>query len=53
MHSRATQELVVGALQIAIAGRRPQPGLIFHSDRGGLYLSFEVQEALDEHDFLA
>jgi putative transposase len=53
MRSRPTQELVVEALQMAIADRRPQAGLIFHSDRGGQYLSYEVQEALDEHGFRA
>ena len=53
MRSRPTQELVVEALQMAIADRRPEAGLIFHSDRGGQYLSYEVQEALDEHGFLA
>jgi putative transposase len=53
MRSRPTQELVVEALQMAIADRRPAPGLIFHSDRGGQYLSYEVQEALDEHGFRA
>jgi putative transposase len=31
-HMRA--ELVVDALQMALARRRPQPGLIHHSDQG-------------------
>lgn len=53
MRSRPTSQVVVEALQMAIADRRPQPGLIFHSDRGGQYLSYEVQEALDEHGFHA
>ena len=53
MRSRPTQQLVVEALEMAIADRRPEPGLIFHSDRGGQYLSYEVQEALDAHGFLA
>jgi putative transposase len=53
MRSRPTQQFVVEALEMAIADRRPEPGLIFHSDRGGQYLSYEVQEALDAHGFLA
>jgi transposase InsO family protein len=53
MRSRPTQQLVVEALEMAIADRRPEPGLIFHSDRGGQYLSYEVQELLDAHGFLA
>ena len=36
-HLRA--ELVVDALEMAIAHRRPDPGLIHHSDRGGQYTS--------------
>lgn len=53
MRSRPTGQLVLEALQMAIVERRPAPGLIFHSDRGGQYLSYEVQEALDEHGFQA
>jgi putative transposase len=32
-------ELAADALQMALTARRPQPGLIHHSDRGGQYLS--------------
>jgi putative transposase len=32
-------DLVVDALQMAIKRRRPDPGLIHHSDRGGQYVS--------------
>ena len=32
-------ELAIDALQMALASRRPGPGLIHHSDRGGQYLS--------------
>jgi len=53
MRSRPTQQLVVEALEMAIADRKPEPGLIFHSDRGGQYLSYEVQELLDANGFLA
>jgi putative transposase len=36
-HMRA--ELVVDALQMALARRRPQPGLIHHSDQGSQFVS--------------
>src|SRR4051812_35982536 len=39
MHPKLGRELVLEALDMAIAQRRPAPGLIFHSDRGGEYLS--------------
>ena len=32
-------ELATDALQMALSGRQPRPGLIHHSDRGGQYLS--------------
>jgi transposase InsO family protein len=32
-------ELAIDALQMALISRRPAPGLIHHSDRGGQYLS--------------
>jgi putative transposase len=35
MDVRITQELTVNALRMAIATRRPLPGLLHHSDRGG------------------
>ena len=44
-----TQTLALGALQMAFATRRPKPGLLHHSDRGGQYLSAAYQHLLDEH----
>lgn len=44
-------ELVCTALQIAIAQRRPLPGLIVHSDRGSQYASYEYQNLLVCHGF--
>lgn len=46
-HMRA--ELVCDALQMAITRRRPEPGLIFHSDRGSQYTSRQFRELLDRH----
>jgi len=43
-HMRA--ELVCDALAMAIANRRPRPGLIFHSDRGSQYGSEEFIKLL-------
>ena len=46
-HMRA--ELVCEALQMAIARRRPEPGLIFHSDRGSQYTSKLFRGLLERH----
>lgn len=53
MHATLSQELVREALAMALAERRPPPGLLFHSDRGGQYLSATVQELLDAHGSIA
>jgi len=44
--SRMTTDLVVRAVQQAVAVRRPAVGLIHHSDRGSQYCSHEYQELL-------
>lgn len=41
-------ELVADALHMAIEDRRPEKGLIFHSDRGCQYTSDEYGKLLDE-----
>jgi hypothetical protein len=41
-------ELVLDALNMAIYTRRPQPGLIHHSDRGSQYTSLEFGSRLRE-----
>ncbi|MCP4383712.1 MAG: IS3 family transposase [Hyphomicrobiales bacterium] len=46
---RALQELALEALDRAISQRRPMPGLLHHTDRGGQYLSAEYQDRLDRH----
>jgi len=40
--------LVTDALKMAWFRRRPEPGLIFHSDRGSRYCSHAFQNALAE-----
>jgi transposase InsO family protein len=44
-----TQTLALEALSMALAIRKPKPGLVHHSDRGGQYLSAAYQHLLDEH----
>lgn len=46
INSRITKELVTGAFEMAIWRRRPEPGLIFHSDRGSQYCSNDFQKLL-------
>ena len=46
-HMRAS--LVCEALQMALKRRRPQPGVIFHSDRGSQYTSREFAALLTAH----
>jgi len=43
-----TRELVLEALRMAYATRKPAPGLIFHSDRGSQYACHEVRAWLIE-----
>lgn len=38
--------LVIDALQAALRGRRPGPGLLCHSDRGSQYASLDYQQQL-------
>ncbi len=49
-HMRA--ELVCDALRMAIDDRRPEPGAMFHSDRGTQYTSAEFTGLLGEHEMI-
>jgi transposase InsO family protein len=49
MHATLGQDLVREAVVMALRDRQPAPGLLFHSDRGGQYLSSAVQGLLDAH----
>jgi transposase InsO family protein len=42
-------ELTVTALRMAIAERRPQPGLVHHSDRGVQYACGAYRDLLEQH----
>jgi transposase InsO family protein len=41
--------LVCDALRMALAARRPAPGVIFHTDRGSQYTSVEFGQLLGSH----
>ncbi len=49
MQSLMQTSLVTDALRMAWFRRHPEPGLIFHSDRGSQYCSHDFQAALKGH----
>ena len=49
---RTEHALAVRALQIALKTRRPEPGLVHHSDRGAQYASADYQEMLDRRGMI-
>lgn len=49
MNRWMSRGLVVNALKMAIDARRPEPGLIHHSDRGGQYTSDDFRHELVKH----
>ena len=49
MGQRIDSRLVVDALEMALAGRRPGEGLVAHSDRGSQYASEHYQGVLARH----
>ena len=48
MNKTMTAKLVCDAFQMAVARRRPGPGLIHHSDRGSQYTSLDFQQLIDD-----
>jgi transposase InsO family protein len=46
--SHMRTELVLDALEMAVALRQPQAGLVAHSDRGSQYVSLRYTDRLDE-----
>ena len=52
MATHLRTELVVDALQMAIARRKPAPGLVYHSDRGAQYTSLSFGKRLENEGFL-
>jgi putative transposase len=53
MAEHMRSELVVSALQMAQTQRRPDKGLLVHSDRGTQYASQETREYLEHHGWEA
>ena len=49
LSSRMSRHLVLDALALAAGRRRPEPGLIHHSDRGVQYACGDFQKALKRH----
>ena len=49
MGRQQNRPLVIDALTMAIAHRRPQPGLIHHTDQGGLYGTSAYRAILAQH----
>jgi len=49
MSRRVDRQIVVDAMQMALDQRRPDAGLIHHSDRGSQYLSDDFQALLRRH----
>jgi putative transposase len=52
MGSRIDSRLVVDASEMALAGRRPDEGLVAHSDRGSQYASEHYQKVLARHGII-
>ncbi len=52
MDKRIKKQLVIDALEMAIARRRPEPGLVHHSDRGSQYASKDYQKLLKNNGFI-
>lgn len=49
MQDNLRTELVIDALDMAYMNRKPDKGLIFHSDRGSQYASYRFRENLEKY----
>jgi putative transposase len=52
MSERITDDLTLNALGLALARRRPAPGVLHHSDRGSQYASGDYQQVLAQHGII-
>ena len=53
MSTRATTDIVVNALVMALARRQPDGEVIHHADRGGQYVSGDLALTMADHDVAA
>jgi transposase InsO family protein len=53
MSARPDRHLALDALSMAVEQRRPQPGLIHHTDQGSPYASGHYRKTLDEYGLVA
>ena len=53
MGERLTRNLVSRSLLRAVVAKRPEGGLIHHSDRGSQYCAYEYQQILGQFDLKA
>jgi transposase InsO family protein len=53
MRDTLEAEVAVSALEMAIASRRPEPGLTHHSDRGSQYACADYRAVLAAHGMIA
>ena len=49
MSAKPDQHVALRALRMAVAHRRPRPGLIHHTDQGALYTSVAYQHVLTQY----
>jgi hypothetical protein len=52
MQNELTQELTIAALRQAVDRRRPDEGLIHHSDRGSQYATYAYQGLLKQYNII-
>jgi putative transposase len=52
MSDRLNHSILADALDKALRGRKPEAGLIFHSDRGTQYASYAFRDLMDRYGFL-
>jgi len=50
--NRITKGLVIQSLLMAVRTKRPEPGLIHHSDRGSQFCSYEYQGLLNQFNMI-
>ena len=52
MDDKLSHEVIADALRKAIRQRRPESGVVFHSDRGTQYTSYAFRDLMEQHGFV-